>query len=141
MLGRLLTFGLGSFGGIGYRFTRGLGGPAPAVATGAGYITLEVTEILTFDKGDLVPIIWTFTNADGDEIDPDDVYFRWTTPAGVTHEYHYDEDVELVRDSQGNYHVELDADEGGDWHYECASTGAGQAAAVLLFVVKPSAFN
>ncbi len=53
----------------------------------------------------------------------------------------YDADVELVRDSMGKYHVEINANAAGFWHYRYESTGDGQAAFEGRFAVDRSNFS
>lgn len=52
--------------------------------------------------------------------------------------YTYLTDVQIVRSSAGNYHVDLNADEQGIWILRWYSTGTGQAAAEDEFVVSAS---
>jgi hypothetical protein len=82
-----------------------------------------------------------FKNAAGTEIDPTGVEFRYTPPSGVTVGLVYGVDAELVRDSLGNYHVDIDADESGPWYYRWIGAGTGQGAENLQFFVKPSDFT
>ena len=81
-----------------------------------------------------------FTNSSGTAIDPTAVLFKVTNPAGTPTTYTYGEDDELVKDSVGNYHVDVDANAAGVWRYRFYSTGTGQAAEEGMFIVEESAF-
>jgi hypothetical protein len=45
-----------------------------------------------------------------------------------------------VKDSVGNYHVDVDANAVGRWYYRFQGTGTNQAAEEGLFTVVPSQF-
>jgi uncharacterized protein YfaS (alpha-2-macroglobulin family) len=90
---------------------------------------------VNYDKGDLVRIAAVFRNSAGALIDPTVVLFKFTTPALVTTTYTYPADAQLVKDSTGNYHVDLDANANGRWLVRFYSTGTGQAAAEDEFFV------
>jgi len=94
----------------------------------------------SYDKGDLVRISAAFTNSAGTAIDPTAVLCKFTDPSGNTTTYTYNTDAELVKDSTGNYHVDIDADEAGLWYYRFYATGTGQSAAEDNFHVKTSKF-
>lgn len=89
---------------------------------------------MSYHVGDLVRISATWTNAAGTAIDPTAVLAQYRDPGGTTTSLVYGVDAALVKDSTGNYHVDVDADEAGWWHYRFYSTGTGQAAA------EPSSF-
>lgn len=90
----------------------------------------------TYDKGDLVRVSAAFATSAGVATDPTTVKFSFTDPAGTTTTYTYSTDVQLVKDSTGNYHVDIDASSTGNWLYRFFSTGTGQAAAEGEFFVK-----
>lgn len=93
-----------------------------------------------YDVGDLVRVTGAFTNSAGTALDPAVVKFKFTNPAGVTTTYTFGTDAQLVKDSTGNYHVDLDASVKGTFRYRWFSTGNGQAAGEHKFFVKTSAF-
>lgn len=93
----------------------------------------------TYDNGDLARCSAAFTTSAGVATDPTTVRFSVRNPAGTTTSYLYGTDSQLVKDSTGNYHVDIDANADGRWHYRFFSTGSGQAAAEKSFRVK-SAF-
>lgn len=91
-----------------------------------------------YDVGDLVKITGDFTDEDDEDINPTTVTFEFTDPLGNTTTYAYGIDDELVRDSEGHHHVNIDVDESGTWYYRWSSTGTGQAAEEGSFVVRPT---
>lgn len=93
-----------------------------------------------YDLGDLVRVSVAFTNSAGTAIDPTAVLCQYKSPAGTTTALTYGTDVALVKDSTGNYHVDIDCDEEGTWDCRYYSTGTGQAAAETSFRVRVSAF-
>lgn len=90
----------------------------------------------TYDKGDLVRAAAAFTTTAGAATDPSAVFAKYTTPAGTVTTLTYGVDAALVKDSTGNYHVDIDASSVGTWTYRFYSTGTGQAAAEGEFFVK-----
>lgn len=90
-----------------------------------------------YDYGDLVRASGAWTNSAGTAIDPTVVKFSYRDPSGNETVLTYLSDAALVRDSAGNYHVDIDADEAGVWYYRWWSTGTGQAAEAIKFVVHP----
>ena len=82
----------------------------------------------SFNKGDLIRCSAVYTDDAGVEIDPAGVFFRVAAPDGTQTPYTYGVDAELVRDSQGNYHLDVDGDSSGLWTVKFFSTGSGQAA-------------
>jgi len=96
--------------------------------------------IKVYQEGDLVRCSGNFKNTAGADIDPTTVRFKFTKPSGLTTTYLYGTDAQLVRDSLGNFHVDLSADEPGEWRYRWESTGTGQAAEDHEFTVSSSAY-
>ena len=93
-----------------------------------------------YDKGDLVRCSGAFTDAAGDACDPTGVVFKFQDPSGNETTYTYGTDSELVKDSVGNYHVDVDTDEVGYWYYRFEGTGTGQAAGEASFIVRETEF-
>ena len=93
------------------------------------------------DVGDNVRVTGTFTDNAGDLTDPGAVFgqFRFDTQAAAT-EYEYGVDVELVKDSTGVYHFDIDTTgfAGRRCYYRLYSTGPGQASEEYLFKVEQS---
>lgn len=90
-------------------------------------------------KGDLQRVSAVFKNAAGTATDPTAVNFKYTKPAGTTVTLVYLTDAALVKDSTGNYHVDLDVTDAGWWHYRFIGTGAVQAVDDGEFMVAPKA--
>jgi hypothetical protein len=82
----------------------------------------------SYDLGDLVRVSGAFTNSAGTAQDPTVVKASVRTPAGVVTTYTYGVDAGLVKDSTGNYHLDVSAAEIGWYYYRWFSTGTGQAA-------------
>lgn len=60
--------------------------------------------------------------------DPDTVSVIVLAPDGTETTYVYDTDSEVVRDSLGVYHIDIDVTQGGRWYHRWIATGDGQAA-------------
>lgn len=93
------------------------------------------------DKGDLVRCSAAFTDSSGNALDPTTVTFKSKDPSGNVTTYVYGTDAELVKDSVGNYHVDVDGDEAGSWWFRFESTGTGQAAAEERYEINSSEFD
>jgi uncharacterized protein YfaS (alpha-2-macroglobulin family) len=89
-------------------------------------------------KGDLVRISGTFRDLAGAAIDPGTVALKVAKPSGAT-TYTFALGT-VIKDSVGNYHVDVSITEAGQWSYRWESTGAGQAAEQGQFTVEPSGF-
>lgn len=81
----------------------------------------------SYDIGDLVRVSGAFTTAAGVAQDPSVVKCSVRTPAAVVTTYTYGTDAALVKDSTGNYHVDVSAAAIGWYYYRWFSTGTGQA--------------
>jgi hypothetical protein len=88
--------------------------------------------------GALVRCSAAFATAAGAAQDPGAVTFKVRDPSVNVTTYVYGSDAALVKDSTGNYHVDVDADEAGQWHFRFAGTVSGQAAAEGQFRVDSS---
>lgn len=92
-----------------------------------------------FDKGTLVRCSVQFRNASNALADPTAVLFSFRAPgASSTTTYTYGTDAQLVKDSTGKYHVDLNGSTVGIWQTRFYSTGTGQAAAEATFSIRPS---
>ena len=97
--------------------------------------------INTYDVGGLIRCSAIFTNIAGAAVDPAVVKFKFRTPAGTITTYTYGTDAALVKDSTGNYHVDVNATGEGMWFYRFESTGTGQAAEEHNFFIANSEFG
>lgn len=93
---------------------------------------------MSYHVGDLIRVAAVFTNVAGTAVDPTAVFVKYKDPGGTVTTLTYGVDAALVRDSAGNYHVDIDADEAGTWTYRFFSTGTGQAANEKRFTVLAS---
>lgn len=93
-------------------------------------------EINTYWVGQKVRVTAAFTDVDDTAIDPDVVKLSVCDPSEVVTTYVYDTDEELVRDSEGNYSLDIDVDEEGTWYYRWWATGAGQSSVQHMFEAK-----
>jgi hypothetical protein len=95
----------------------------------------------TYDIGDTVRCAYAFTDEDGTAVDPDVVIFRYKTASVAETSYTYGTDAEVVRDSAGNYHVDLTPDTAGIWYYRWeGDAGAASVADETFFTVRESQF-
>ncbi len=96
--------------------------------------------VKSYDKGDLVVLTAVFTDRNGAAIDPATVTFKIRDPSGAVTTYVFGTDAELVKDSVGNYHVDVSPSVNGDYLYRYESTGTGQAAEEGKFQIKRGFF-
>ncbi len=61
----------------------------------------------SFDIGDSRRFSVAFTDVDGIAADPTGISFKLVEPDGTETNYVYVTDAELVKDSTGNYHVDI----------------------------------
>lgn len=87
-----------------------------------------------FDVGDLVRVSGPFT-VGGVATDPTTVSLAVKDPSGNVATYTYAAG-EIIRDSQGNYHKDVSADEAGIWSWYWAGTGAVETAGEGYFEVR-----
>lgn len=81
----------------------------------------------TFDKGQLVRVSAEFQNpSTGADVDPTTVKFDWRVGTGTVTTYTYP--TTIVKDSVGNYHVDIDASTVGTYYWRFYGTGSNQAA-------------
>jgi len=93
-------------------------------------------DIETYEVGQLVRVAAEFTNAADRTVDPTAVYVEITEPDGAVVTKQYGVDAAVVRDSQGNYHADHSATKIGAHTARWYSTGTGQAARRVRFVVE-----
>lgn len=77
----------------------------------------------TYNIGDLHQSLIAFTDLDNVAADPTTVTFSWLKPDGTTVAYIYGTDAELVKDSVGNYHVNITYDQKGRQTLKWTATG------------------
>jgi len=92
-----------------------------------------------YDIGDLARCSAAFTTLAGVAIDPTVLVFRFKNPAGTTTTYTYGTGPQVVKDSTGNYHVDLSTATAGLWLYWFEATGTAQAVEEGSFYVDAKA--
>lgn len=93
-----------------------------------------------FDKGTSVRTTVSFVDkTTGQPVDPATVRCLYKNSGGQT-TLTYGTDNAVVKDSTGNYHVDLNANVVGQWWFRWESTGANQGAYEDSFEIRPSQF-
>lgn len=91
-----------------------------------------------YPHGSLVRIEVEFRDDDNALTDPEAVFLHIANPAGTVTDYEFGDDVEVVQDGVGLYHLNLTADRVGTWHYRWTGD---DFATEQWFVVRPSVFS
>ena len=78
----------------------------------------------SYDIGDNRRFSVNFTDIDADDADPTVATIIIKQPDGVDITYVYDTDVELVKDSVGNYHADFTFTQSGRHQVRFTGTGA-----------------
>lgn len=94
--------------------------------------------INVFDTGDKIRLSAAFRDIDAVAQDPGGVTFTLRAPSGALTTYTYGTDAALVKDSTGNYHVDVVVSAAGRYRYRFAGVTTGQAAAESVFRVQAS---
>lgn len=93
-----------------------------------------------YDKGDVLRVTATYTNAAAAAVDPAVVKFSFKDPAGFVTTYTYLTDAQLVRSAAGIYYVDVRFTLPGSWFVRHWSTGTGEASSETEYYVKQGAF-
>jgi hypothetical protein len=88
-----------------------------------------------YSVGDVIRVSVAFTSA-GVAVDPSVVTVTVREPTGSRTPYTYGIGASVVRDSQGNYHLDHTVKTAGFHWYRWLSTGVGAAAAEQAFNVR-----
>jgi uncharacterized protein YfaS (alpha-2-macroglobulin family) len=91
-----------------------------------------------YQVGNVVRCSGAFTTAAGAAVDPSTITFRARKPDGTVTVYVYGTDAQLVKDSTGNYHVDLTANAAGRWAFRFEGTGSAPSAGERQFSVEAS---
>lgn len=84
----------------------------------------------------------SFTDDDGDAVDPTTVTFKTYDPCGDITTYVYLTDSEITRASAGNYLADIQPEQPGRWRYRWQTTGTGTVFATEGdFIVQASPFS
>ncbi len=97
-------------------------------------MSLTITVTPAPEVNDVVRISAAFTDLDGVPTDPTTVTFRVKDPAGAVAVHTGD----VEHDGDGEYHLDADATEAGEWFYRVEGTGAVQESGEGSFVVRTS---
>ncbi len=81
-----------------------------------------------YSIGQQVRFSAVFKNSSGVATDPTTVLFKYRAPAGTVTTLTYGSDGALVKDSTGNYHVDLALASATEWWYRWEGSGALVAA-------------
>ena len=95
----------------------------------------------TYDVGDEVRLSAAFEKPANTPADPGTIVFKVKDPSGNITTYTYGSDAQLVKDSTGNYHVDVTIDEEGTWFYRFTGTGTVVAAGESFFYARESHFS
>jgi hypothetical protein len=93
-------------------------------------MTIDVLHV-----GDLYRIEADFTNISGVAVDPSTVSLKVMDPSGNVDEYTYS-GGSVSTDGTGSYYKDVSLDEAGDWRAWWSSTGTGQGAEPVQWVVE-----
>jgi hypothetical protein len=77
-----------------------------------------------YDVGDLVRFPATFKNYLEELTDPNTIRFRYVKPDGTATTLQFGVDGDIIRDSVGEFHIDLELDTKGEWQYNWISDGA-----------------
>lgn len=94
-----------------------------------------------YDLGDTIRFTAAFTTAAGVASDPATLLFKYKKPNGTITTLTYGVDSAVVKDSTGNYHVDVVTDAVGHWFYRWAGSGSGAAADEHELVVEQTVFG
>ncbi len=101
---------------------------------------MSSTTVETRDIGDIVRATATFRNIAGVATDPTGVTFKLRKPDGTTTTYVYPTDAQLVKDSTGNYHVDVTVTLAGFYEWRFEGTGTVTASVDGEFLGATSVF-
>lgn len=93
---------------------------------------------MAYKQGALVRLDGAFTTLADTATDPTTVKITIVRPDRQRNTYVYGSGAEVVKDSTGNYHIDVSAVIPGTWTYWWHSEGAGQAADEKTFIVEAS---
>lgn len=95
----------------------------------------------TYDIGNIVRCKGAFKDLAGAAFDPLTVTAKIKTPLGAITTYVLGTHAELIKDSTGNYRVNVPVNAQGVWAYRFEGTGANASAGENTFQVRESVFD
>lgn len=84
----------------------------------------------TYERGQTVTLRLACKNTAGDLVDPSPLTVQIKDPVGEVEAFTFGDDEELVRDSQGNYHVDRDPSLQGVYSAKWQGTTIGKTGVV-----------
>jgi hypothetical protein len=94
-----------------------------------------------YDIGDLVRFSVAFADLSGAAADPTSVTVKIKDPAGEEAAYVHGVDAEVIRDSLGAFHIDLELTAAGPWWQRWEGSGAVTATEEGYVRVRKSAFT
>jgi hypothetical protein len=94
----------------------------------------------TFDIADVVRLTVQFADQSGAPVDPGQVLVRIKSPSGSVTVYTYATDIEVIKESTGRYHTDLDVDAEGTWFYRWEGRNSNKGASEGSFIIRGSEF-
>lgn len=97
---------------------------------------------MQYQSGNILRIFASFRNIDEVLTDPTSVTFKVLEPgADSPTEYVYGTDLELIREGDGQYYLDIRAVTPGKWVYECSGDGTVTAKGESSFSIRQSNLN
>lgn len=93
-----------------------------------------------YDIGDVGRCSVVFRDLSGNAVDPDAVSLQIKRPDSTVLQFEYQQDVELVRDELGTYHLDYLVTQDGTHFYKWTGTGTVYAAEESQFFVRRTNF-
>lgn len=101
---------------------------------------MAVVTTNTYDIGDRIRSSVEFRTTAGALTNPTTIIFRYKDPSENITILTYGVDAAVIRDATGQYHVDVDIDEAGTWHYRWEGTGVLVGAVENWFKIRESEF-
>lgn len=94
-----------------------------------------------YEIGQVVRLRAAFTNQDGAAVDPGALSLKIKSPLGVETTYVYGTDVEVVKESDGNYYADVEPDHQGVYDAKWIGTGSNKGSKKHRFQVAEDHFD
>jgi hypothetical protein len=95
----------------------------------------------TYTIGQVVRLRANFQNATPTDVDPGTIQLKVKDPLGSVSTYVYGTDAEVIKDSAGNYHCDVEPAAQGVWKYRWEGLNSNKAAKENSFAVEESSFD
>ena len=93
-----------------------------------------------YDVGDSARLSAAFVDINNNAADPNTITVKYKPPGQSVVTKVYGTDIEVVRDSAGNFHIDLLVSLAGEWQYRWEGTGTVTAAAQNSFTATAAFF-